>query len=90
MFTWGSGSHGQLGFGKVDALIASKGNSLAMPSHLICTDFKQTTPKKVKDALWKKYVISIACGTYHTVALVDTGQVFSWGLNDYGQIGMMN
>ena len=73
----------------MDALIASKGNYWSNSSDSIA-DFKQTTPKKVKDALWKKNVISIACGTYHTVALTDTGHVFTWGLNDYGQIGIMN
>ncbi len=35
-------------------------------------------------------VISIACGSYHSMALTETGQVYSWGLNKYGQLGIGN
>ena len=32
-------------------------------------------------------IISIACGSEHTLALNDQGQVLSWGLNICGQLG---
>jgi hypothetical protein len=32
-------------------------------------------------------VEAIACGSYHSLALTESGHVFSWGLNDCGQLG---
>ena len=32
--------------------------------------------------------ISIACGMYHTIALKNTGNAFTWGANSYGQCGI--
>lgn len=44
-------------------------------------------PKKVA-ALQGKKVISIATGSLHCVACTDQGEVFTWGDNDEGQLGM--
>jgi alpha-tubulin suppressor-like RCC1 family protein len=38
-------------------------------------------------ALYGKTVKSIAAGGYHTCAIASDGQVYCWGLDDYGQIG---
>ena len=43
-------------------------------------------PKKVA-ALQGKKVISIATGSLHCVACTDSGEVFTWGDNDEGQLG---
>ena len=32
-------------------------------------------------------VVSVDCGAQHTVAVTDTGQMFSWGSNQHGQLG---
>ncbi len=32
-------------------------------------------------------VIKVACGAFHNLALTSSGAVFSWGINDYGQLG---
>lgn len=32
-------------------------------------------------------ITQISCGARHSVALSEFGQVFSWGFNDYGQLG---
>ena len=32
-------------------------------------------------------IVDVKCGYAHTLALSDDGRVFSWGLNEYGQLG---
>lgn len=32
-------------------------------------------------------IVAIACGLYHTVALTTCGKVFTWGYNNFGQLG---
>jgi len=32
-------------------------------------------------------VTRVACGSYHTLAVTENGEVYSWGFNNYGQIG---
>lgn len=32
--------------------------------------------------------VAIACGAFHNLALTSTGEIYSWGLNDYGQLGL--
>nr|XP_014334294.1 PREDICTED: probable E3 ubiquitin-protein ligase HERC6 isoform X2 [Bos mutus] len=52
-------------------------------------EFKETTfiPKKIKTLAGIK-IIQVACGHYHSVALSEDGQVFSWGTNSHGQLGL--
>ena len=33
------------------------------------------------------YIIQVATGRYHTVAITRHGHVYTWGLNDWGQLG---
>ncbi|XP_063166477.1 probable E3 ubiquitin-protein ligase HERC6 [Candoia aspera] len=44
-------------------------------------------PKKI-NSLSRYNVIQIACGHYHSIALTKDGQVFSWGQNIHGQLGL--
>jgi RCC1 and BTB domain-containing protein len=39
------------------------------------------------DALFGKHIVKVACSYYHTVAVSDDDEVFSFGRNDYGQLG---
>ncbi|VDK51388.1 unnamed protein product [Anisakis simplex] len=45
-------------------------------------------PNLVGDALSGHNVIQIACGSHHSVAVTDRGEVFSWGRNSCGQVGI--
>ncbi|XP_076422981.1 putative E3 ubiquitin-protein ligase HERC6 isoform X2 [Peromyscus maniculatus bairdii] len=45
------------------------------------------TPTKIK-ALTGIKIIQVSCGHYHSLALSEDGQVFSWGKNSQGQLGL--
>ncbi|XP_050562405.1 probable E3 ubiquitin-protein ligase HERC3 isoform X1 [Spodoptera frugiperda] len=47
----------------------------------------QDKPKFVK-VLATRNVIQVACGAYHSIALTNNGDLFSWGANSYGQCGL--
>ncbi|XP_077878056.1 putative E3 ubiquitin-protein ligase HERC6 [Ictidomys tridecemlineatus] len=46
-------------------------------------------PKKI-NALADIKIIQVSCGHYHSLALSKDGQVFSWGKNSHGQLGLGN
>ncbi|DAZ94414.1 TPA: hypothetical protein N0F65_003443 [Lagenidium giganteum] len=46
----------------------------------------KTVPTMI-EALMDKLVIQVTCGWSHTVALTDTGEVFTWGNGDHGKLG---
>lgn len=46
----------------------------------------KTVPTLVR-SLVDKLVVQVTCGWSHTVALTDTGEVFTWGNGDHGKLG---
>lgn len=50
------------------------------------TDEHVRIPKKVS-ALQDKNIICVVTGSLHCVACTDTGEVYTWGDNDEGQLG---
>lgn len=49
----------------------------------------QNTPKLIK-LLATKHVVQIASGQNHSLALINNGELYSWGANEYGQLGLGN
>ncbi|XP_065335616.1 RCC1 and BTB domain-containing protein 1-like [Cloeon dipterum] len=47
-------------------------------------------PTKVEGDLEGKRVVQVACGKSHTLVLTSDGEVFAFGSNDYGQLGLGN
>lgn len=47
----------------------------------------QSKPKIIK-CLATKNVIQIACGEYHSLALTNNGEMYTWGANSFGQCGL--
>ncbi|KAH3756432.1 chromosome condensation regulator [Pelomyxa schiedti] len=47
---------------------------------------REQVPTEITD-LKPKHIVSASCGAYHTVALSESGDVFTWGINDRGQLG---
>lgn len=35
-------------------------------------------------------VTRVACGSYHTLAVTENGEVYSWGFNNYGQVKLFS
>ncbi|XP_063067655.1 RCC1 and BTB domain-containing protein 1 [Engraulis encrasicolus] len=50
----------------------------------------QPTPRKVSHCLQNKHVASITCGQTSSMAVVDNGEVYGWGYNGNGQLGLGN
>ncbi|KAK0319547.1 hypothetical protein LTR82_009614 [Friedmanniomyces endolithicus] len=72
VFAWGSGQQNQLGRRVVER--TKLGGLRAREFGL---------PKGAK-----KGIVSIVAGSYHNFAIDRTGNVYSWGLNNYGQTGV--
>ncbi|XP_048669557.1 E3 ISG15--protein ligase HERC5 isoform X3 [Marmota marmota marmota] len=43
---------------------------------------------KFQSILQEKYIIQITCGDYHSLALSKGGELFAWGQNLHGQLGV--
>mmetsp|Transcript_102016 Transcript_102016/g.283927 ORF Transcript_102016/g.283927 Transcript_102016/m.283927 type:complete len:1060 (+) Transcript_102016:152-3331(+) len=76
MYTWGAGACGQLGHP----------DTSSFPSDEDGYPF-QPVPREVEQ-LRDHRVVSTACGDVHTLALTDTGHVYSFGGGSYGQLGV--
>ncbi|XP_034417637.1 RCC1 and BTB domain-containing protein 1-like isoform X3 [Cyclopterus lumpus] len=50
----------------------------------------QPTPRRVSSCLQSKVAVGIACGQTSSLAVVDNGEVYGWGYNGNGQLGLGN
>ena len=42
------------------------------------------------DTLRGQHVVGVCCGSWHSVALSDANEIFTWGSNSHGQLGRSN
>jgi len=54
------------------------------------TTTNQATPRKISSFGGSKRVLSLSCGQTSTVVALDSGEVFGWGYNGNGQLGLGN
>uniref|UniRef100_A0A3Q2FJ36 RCC1 domain containing 1 n=1 Tax=Cyprinodon variegatus TaxID=28743 RepID=A0A3Q2FJ36_CYPVA len=66
VYTWGQGSHGQLGHGGL---------------------VPEEEPRTV-EALWGMSMRSVAAGGWHSICIGDGGDLYVWGWNESGQLGL--
>uniref|UniRef100_A0A1A8PFB9 Regulator of chromosome condensation (RCC1) and BTB (POZ) domain containing protein 2 n=2 Tax=Nothobranchius TaxID=28779 RepID=A0A1A8PFB9_9TELE len=50
----------------------------------------QPTPRRVSSCLQNKVVINIGCGQLCSMAVLDNGEIYGWGYNCNGQLGLGN
>ncbi|KAK5920658.1 hypothetical protein CgunFtcFv8_024445 [Champsocephalus gunnari] len=50
----------------------------------------QPTPRRVSSCLQNKVAVSIVCGQTSSLAVLDNGEVYGWGYNGNGQLGLGN
>lgn len=79
LLSWGTGEQGQLG--RVGARLPERGlkDLLLAPAEV---SLKRTAKAAAADP-----TVDIVAGNYSTFALTQQGQVWAWGLNNYGQLG---
>ena len=71
LYTWGWNWHGQLGHGDMRDLL------LAQPVRTLA----------LVRALTQTFTVAVAAGKEHSIALTNTGAVYSWGGGREGQLG---
>uniref|UniRef100_A0A1B6DL92 HECT domain-containing protein n=1 Tax=Clastoptera arizonana TaxID=38151 RepID=A0A1B6DL92_9HEMI len=81
MFCWGNTVNGELGLGGIEEHL------ILTPRELIFKDVSHVKYGKV-DTLDPFEIKTVACGEYHTLAINEWGQVFSWGCSSHGQLGL--
>lgn len=84
VLTWGLGETGELGRGKMPDLKTDTGEY-----DLEIIKNQYLTPLPVHGALtMQKAVRIVACGGYHMLVVSDLFELYSTGLNNYGQLGL--
>lgn len=78
LWAWGANNCGQLGNGGESNFIGACNKSSGVPD----TFLAQNTPVKIMDG-----VAEISAGDFHALARKNDGTVWTWGLNDSGQLG---
>ncbi len=94
VFAWGSNGFGQLG------IHSSRGGDIVekQSSHDGTNNVggggvrggSRLSPRRVEGDLKHSFVVSVACGERHSVALTRLGEVYCWGDNKKGQLGVIN
>ena len=75
VYAWGSNGFGQLGYSTSSKEQDANSNS-------------RLSPRRVEGELRQSFVVSVAAGDRHSVALTRTGEVYCWGDNRSGQLAV--
>ncbi len=82
MLTFGWNKSGQLGLQPDAGITATSPSPSCSP--LLLEDV--TVPRPL--SLEQTHVSKVACGWNHTLVISDTGGLFAWGANTFGQLGV--
>lgn len=81
VWSWGQNQYGQLGLGNTNSYNEPQKISIIKNTITNADGSKTEVEEVIKD---------IAVGNYQTLALSETGKVYSWGLGSSGQLGIGN
>lgn len=84
VFAWGSNTSGQLGVGSANK------DPAAPPPPSSSTAFPRALVLHQVSTLRSLRICQVACGSLHSLALSDEGQVYAWGCSDGGRLGLGN
>lgn len=98
MITWGSNEHGQCGHGEkaetdwvkprsIKVRSGSSNSSRAGGMGSVPQPYPPARAPRVQ-MLHEQMVTQVVCGRFHTLCVTATSQVFAWGLNRSGQLGL--
>lgn len=54
---------------------------------IIYSCFRNCDKPRLIEALKTKRIRDIACGSSHSAALTSSGELYTWGLGEYGRLG---
>ena len=54
------------------------------------TTTNQSTPRKVSASFGGRKVVGVTCGQTSSMAVLENGEVYGWGYNGNGQLGLGN
>ncbi|EOD33191.1 hypothetical protein EMIHUDRAFT_202418 [Emiliania huxleyi CCMP1516] len=84
VWTWGSNSHGQLGWAPVPP--PSEAAVRLFPPGAVRLPPRHRPESAPAATAAPPRVVAVAAGGYHTLALTEEGDVYSWGANHHGQL----
>ncbi|GAQ82186.1 hypothetical protein KFL_001030110 [Klebsormidium nitens] len=97
LWAWGSNRYGQLGTGaSAPGTLPSPSAQLGVPgdpspglnnNHKVEREVKGAELKQIPFFVGRK-VTGIAAGAEHSAAVTDSGEVFTWGWAEHGQLGL--
>ena len=96
VFIWGSDRYGQLGIGgksNKSSKCTYDNSSLVSCGMEIEKNAKDAfsgfvaDPRRI-DALQKLFIVEVAAGDAHSLCRSKTGELYAWGSNKYGQLGL--